>query len=99
MEQPSDETRTSPPGAPPPTRARHRPRRSLPQRQPAQQPPDRTPTTPSLPTPSAAPTPSADQLPSPGRAGGEGDEFDEDFDLMEDDWDEEEAIEREMLPG
>ena len=50
-------------------------------------------------TPSAAPTPSADQLPSPGRAGGEGDEFDEDFDLMEDDWDEEEAIEREMLPG
>ena len=47
MEQPHDATRTAPPGAPPPTRARHLPRRLLPQRQPAQNSPDRTPTTPS----------------------------------------------------
>eukprot|EP00966_Prymnesium_polylepis_P173920 4023497-Prymnesium_polylepis.1 len=48
MEQPSDETQTAPPGVPPLTRARQRPRRPLPQRQPSQNSPGRMPTTPSL---------------------------------------------------
>ena len=99
MEQPPDNMQTAPPGAPPPTHARHLPHRSLPQRQPPQKSPDRTPTTPSLPTPSGAPTPSAEQLPPRGRAGEmEGDELDEEFDAMVDSWDDEEAIEREMFP-